>query len=82
MMTSSTSNPVAPESSAPRRRNNHHIADAYLDLMKPDESLTDQHDATERRKIQNRLAQRAYSMQSPLSIFRSLRWLTFGTLHS
>lgn len=32
----------------------------YTDLMKPGESWDDLDDAAERRKIQNRLAQRAY----------------------
>lgn len=54
-------NAVASGATGPRRRNKQHVADAFLDLMKPDEHLTDQHDAAERRKIQNRLAQRAYS---------------------
>ncbi|KAK8034691.1 hypothetical protein PG993_009686 [Apiospora rasikravindrae] len=34
---------------------------SYADLMKPDEDWTKLPDASERRKIQNRLAQRAYS---------------------
>ncbi|KAK8123761.1 hypothetical protein PG999_003679 [Apiospora kogelbergensis] len=35
---------------------------SYVDLMKPDEDWRNLPDASERRKIQNRLAQRAYSM--------------------
>lgn len=34
---------------------------SYADLMKPDEDWRVLPDAAERRKIQNRLAQRAYS---------------------
>ncbi|KAG8411846.1 hypothetical protein J3458_015142 [Metarhizium acridum] len=48
-----------PGTTAPRRRNNN-IPDTYLELMKPDENWTNLQDSTERRKIQNRLAQRAY----------------------
>lgn len=33
---------------------------SYADLMKPDEDWRNLPDAAERRKIQNRLAQRAY----------------------
>ncbi|KID84396.1 euchromatic histone-lysine N-methyltransferase 1 [Metarhizium guizhouense ARSEF 977] len=48
-----------PGTPAPRRRNNN-IPDTYLELMKPDENWTNLQDSTQRRKIQNRLAQRAY----------------------
>lgn len=38
---------------------------SYADLMKPDEDWTKLPDASERRKIQNRLAQRAYRKSLP-----------------
>lgn len=43
-----------------RRRSGRPKLNSYVDLMKPGESWDDLDDATERRKIQNRLAQRAY----------------------
>lgn len=57
MTTSPDPNPVT----APARsRAGRPQSNSYTDLMKPGESLGDQTDATERRKIKNRLAQRAY----------------------
>ncbi|KAK7960613.1 hypothetical protein PG988_011827 [Apiospora saccharicola] len=41
---------------------------SYVDLMKPDEDWRNLPDASERRKIQNRLAQRAYSMSPFLAL--------------
>ncbi|KAH8695210.1 hypothetical protein BGW36DRAFT_462834 [Talaromyces proteolyticus] len=43
-----------------RRRSGRPKANSYSDLMKPGESWGELADASERRKIQNRLAQRAY----------------------
>jgi len=49
---------------------------SYADLMKPDEDWRMLPDASERRKIQNRLAQRAYSTSSPPTAARGGPWLT------
>jgi hypothetical protein len=45
---------------------------SYADLMKPGENWDDLADATERRKIKNRLAQRAYRKPFFTAFFRPL----------
>jgi hypothetical protein len=53
------------------------LTTSYADLMKPDEDWRNLPDAAERRKIQNRLAQRAYRMYKPPS--RQLSYNCVGT---
>ncbi len=48
------------------------IPETYNDLMKPDENWPEPQDAAERRKIQNRLAQRAYSKFTPQDTLSAL----------
>lgn len=57
------------------------LTTSYADLMKPDEDWRNLPDAAERRKIQNRLAQRAYRKSFPRTIltFDEQRWLTLNT---
>lgn len=64
MTTSSPSqdNPVSPPPRYPRAlQTNPKQSVSYADLMKPDEDWRTLPNAADRRKIQNRLAQRAYS---------------------
>jgi hypothetical protein len=58
--TSSTSNPSSPPARFTRHNSRGEQTVAYADLMKPDEDWRNLPNAAERRKIQNRLAQRAY----------------------
>lgn len=61
-----TTLPVVVDTRRPSGRPKHN---SYTDLMKPGESWEDLPDAAERRRIQNRLAQRAYREYIPYSWF-------------
>ena len=52
--------PAVPLNSSSANKANGRQSISYADLMKPDEDWRTLQDASERRKIQNRLAQRAY----------------------
>lgn len=60
-----TTLPVVVDTRRPSGRPKHN---SYTDLMKPGESWEDLPDAAERRRIQNRLAQRAYREYIPYSL--------------
>lgn len=62
----SASNPLGNVSTA-SARSFRPLTTPYADLMKPDEDWRNLPNAAERRKIQNRLAQRAYRKQVVLS---------------
>ena len=53
--------PLSASPSSSKSNNGGRGSISYADLMKPDEDWRVLPDAAERRKIQNRLAQRAYS---------------------
>lgn len=58
--------PAVPLNASTTAKSNGKQGISYADLMKPDEDWRLLPDASERRKIQNRLAQRAYSRSSSI----------------
>jgi hypothetical protein len=66
--------PASPQSRSPQRQQTADVEHAgreqtvsYADLMKPDEDWRTLPNAADRRKIQNRLAQRAYREWAPIA---------------